>query len=507
MSDIEKRESPESGEFPEILDSKDNHQSLEDDASKEARVAESAAELGVNTKRLQWKIDLAVVPPFCLLYFLSFLDRVNIGNAKLYGLSEDLNLKGNEYNTALTLFFVPYIFFELFSNYIIKMVRPRYWLAGCILLFGVISIGMGFSKNFGALAACRFLIGVTEASTFPGIFYILSTYYTKYEAQRRFSAFFSVTTLAGAASGSIAWRINELDGVHGIASWQWIFIIEGAFTAGLAFVLLVIIPDFPEESRFLNDAERSYLKQKLAIVNGSESAHEIKFTPRDVLVVLKDYMVWIPTLAYFFLIIGAYSYAYFSATIVAQMGYTAQLAQAHSVYPWLVAFGLCNITAFALDRVKMRYPFIIVASIIAVVGLAMVLGAPNDAQVRYGGCFLAAAGLYTAMPQLVCWSSLSFGNHIRKSVGTAVLIGGGNIGGIIATFLFLQKDAPLYKTGLGVCIAMTAACIFAATAMVLVFRYQNRKKLTPEFQARFDELPERDQLMAGDRGPNFKYMY
>lgn len=507
MSDIEKYESPKHvDESAEDLFSQRSHQQFADVADNEARVAQLAQEMGINTRKLMWKIDLWVVPPFCLLYFLSFLDRVNISNAKLYGIVDDLHLKGNEYNTALTLFFVPYIVFEILLNYVIKKIRPRYWLAGLIFIFGVISIGMGFVTNFGGLAACRFLLGMSEALTFPAIFYVLLTYYSKYEAQQRFSAFFSVTTLAGAASGSIAWRIKDLDGRYGIAAWQWIFIIEGTFTAGLAFVLLFLIPDFPEELRFLNANEVEFLKRKLEIINGSLSAHEIQFKIKDVLNVLKDYMIWLPTLGYFACIIPAYAIAFFLAQIVKDLGYTAVAAQAHSVYPWLCAFGLCNIVAFLSDRTRWRYPFFLATGCIAIAGLGMVLGL-TDANVRYAGTFLTCMGLYTAMPTLICWQTLSFGSHIRKSVGLACIIGFGNIGGIISTFLFLQKDAPQFTTGLAVCIAMMALSLIVGTAILISFWWQNKRKQTPEYQNYFYSLPEREQKMLGDRAPTFKYMY
>jgi MFS family permease len=454
-----------------------------------------------------WKIDLCVVPPFCLLYFLSFLDRVNISNAKLYSLSEDLNLQGDQYNTALTLFFVPYIVFEILGNYSIKLIRPRFWLSACILLFGAISIGMGFTQSFGSLAACRFLIGITEASTFPSIFYILSTYYSKAEAQRRFSAFFSVTTLSGAASGAIAWKIKDLEGVHGLRSWRWIFIVEGIVTCGCAFILLFTIPDFPEESRFLKENEINFIKRKLELYSGTKSAFEVKNKLKDVVKCLKDYLIWLPALTYFGLIIPSYGYAYFAATIINEMGYTAVSAQAHSVYPWLCAFGCINIIGYISDRHKRRLPFALGACIVAIIGLALVLGAKTSPKARYAGCFFAASGLYTAMPLVVCWAALNNGSHIRKSIGTAWQIGFGNIGGIIATFIFLAKDAPVYKPGLSVSIAGVCFAMICAISYFIVIRRLNHLKKTEEYKNKFFSMDERAQAVAGDRAPQFKYLY
>jgi MFS family permease len=246
------------------------------DEVKDTQIETLANEMGINHKKLMWKIDLWVVPPLLILYFLSFLDRVNISNAKVYNLESDLGLKGHQFNTALTVFFVPYIIFEIFSNFFLKMFKPHVWLTGCIVLFGAVSIGLGFVTNFAGLVACRFLLGLFECGTFPGIFYILGTYYTKNESQKRYSFFFSSTTLAGAAGSAIAYKISELDGRHGIASWRWIFIIEGTVTVGLGlFVLFWTIPDFPETARFLNENEREFLRKKLEIYS-IQSAFDVK---------------------------------------------------------------------------------------------------------------------------------------------------------------------------------------------------------------------------------------
>ncbi|CDR39662.1 CYFA0S03e05864g1_1 [Cyberlindnera fabianii] len=477
------------------------------DEELKERTSALAAELNINQTKLMWKIDLCVVPAFVVLYFLAFLDRINISNAKVYGMAEDLNLVGNQFNIALTVFFVPYIFFEVASNYFMKKVPPHIWLSACILAFGAITLGLGYVKNFSGLVACRFFLGMMESATFPGIFYVLSTYYTKLESQQRFSAFFSCTCLAGASGGAMAYRIHDLDGVHGLASWQWIFIIEGAFTMGLAFVLYFIIPDFPESARFLNDNERDFLKRKLEL-NSVSSGFETKYNWRDVAYAFfHDPLFIITAFCYFCLIVPSYGYAYFAPTIINQMGYTAVAANQHSVYPWLLAFGVSNIVAFFSDRTKIRLPYAIVCSAVAVVGLSLVLGLTDNPQGRYAGCFLTAAGLYTAMPQLVCLTSLNFGGHLRKSLGTAFQVGFGNIGGIIATFIFLAPDAPVYKKGLGISIAFGALSIIVFFGLWALLIYRNNKKLTTEYREKFFAQSEKDITLQGDKHPSFKYMY
>jgi sugar phosphate permease len=119
-------------------------------------------------RKLLARIDMRVLPFLCIMYLLAFLDRVNIANADVFGLSEELNLKSNEYNTALVIFFVPYCLFEIPSNILLKHFKPHVWLSVNMFLFGFVTMMMGLVKSYGALLACRFFLGVFETGMFPG---------------------------------------------------------------------------------------------------------------------------------------------------------------------------------------------------------------------------------------------------------------------------------------------------------------------------------------------------
>jgi len=118
---------------------------------------------GVSERRLLTKIDLRVVPVLSILYLLAFLDRTNVANAAIYGLREELGLVGTQYSTALTIFFVPYILFEIPSNIVLKRLKPHVWLSFCMFMFGLVTLCQGFVKNWAGFMTTRFLLGVFEA--------------------------------------------------------------------------------------------------------------------------------------------------------------------------------------------------------------------------------------------------------------------------------------------------------------------------------------------------------
>jgi MFS family permease len=186
------------------------HNELADKIDGDLDVVDPIAE-----KKLLWKVDLHVVPPLLILFLLAFLDRVNIGNAKIQGMTTELHMQGQDYNIALFIFFIPYILLEVPSNIIIKKVAPSTWLCIIMFLWGVCTIGQGLVSNFAGLVAMRFLLGMFEAGLVPGSVYLISMWYKRFELQWRLSVFFCASIIAGAFGGLLAYALAHMDGIGG----------------------------------------------------------------------------------------------------------------------------------------------------------------------------------------------------------------------------------------------------------------------------------------------------
>jgi MFS family permease len=373
------------------------------------------------------RIDFRVIPFLCILYLLAFLDRVNIANAKSFSLVNDLNLTGVQYNTALTMFFIPYIIFEIPSNIFLKRLRPNVWLSLCMFLFGVVSICQGLVTSYGGLLTARFFLGLFESGMFPGSFYLIGMWYKRSEAQRRYSFFFSSTTLAGAFGGLLASAIGKMDGMRGYHGWRWIFILEGCLTCIVAVIFFFFIPSFPEDAKWLTEEERNYIKARLQVDQG-RSAAERKITLRDVGRVFKDYKIYIGGLMYFGLIVPAYGYAFFAPSIIATYGYSPIRTQLFSVPPWACAFAFAMIIAFLSDKFKHRFLFALIPICVSITGFGILITVHNNYHLEYAALFLVTMGTYSAMPVIVCWFNMNLGGHHRRAVGIAWQVGFGNIG-------------------------------------------------------------------------------
>lgn len=414
------------------------------------------------------------------------------------------------------LFHSLYSFRNSFKLSFEKM-KPHLWLSLCMVLFGTVFIAQGFVKNFGGVVTTRWFLGMCKAGMFPGCFYLLSMWYRRDEAQKSYSFFFSSTCLAGAFRGLIAAGLNNLDGKRGIEGWQWIFIVEGAITVFCSLVLFFVISDFPEDASYLKDNERQFIKEKLSLDVGDFS-HDIPLDVKGILQVFKEWKVSCAGLGYFFLIVPSYGYAYFAAAIIRTLvhslkpgqhtsQYLAIQTQFYSVPSWVAAAGFFMILAVISDRIRHRVTFAIFSCLTAVAGFIMLLSNHTNVHVRYGDLFLVVSGLYTAMPLFVCWTNMNFAGHHRKAVGTAWQIGFGNIGGIIATFTFLAKDAPFYTKGLAIGIAFTVCPALTMIVYAAGLYYENKHKFSAKNLAKWDTYPIEKKKALGDLSPNYVYNY
>jgi MFS family permease len=172
------------------------------------------------------------------------------------------------------------------------------------------------------------------------------------------------------------------------------------------------------------------------------------------------------------------------------------------VPPWAAAFVFAMLIAYASDKTRHRFAFAIFPILIAVAGFAILLAVHDNRHVQYAALFLVTMGAYSAMPVIVCWFNMNLGGHHRRSVGTAWQVGFGNIGGIIAVFAFLQKDAPKYITGYAICIAFSCLSALSCGVYLVACAVQNRSRAKA---VRDISLTEYEKTELGDMSPDYRY--
>ncbi|KAL4912985.1 major facilitator superfamily domain-containing protein [Aspergillus aurantiobrunneus] len=462
----------------------------------------------INERKLMTKIDLHLLPCLCVMYMITFLDRVNIGNAAALGMREDLNIvTGLKYNAALMIFFIPYILFEIPSNILLRKLKPHVWLSFCVFCFGLILIFQGLVETWSALVVTRWFLGTFETGMLPGCVYLLGMWYKRCEAQKRYTFFASSTILAGAFGGLLASAIGKMEGIRGYSGWRWVFILEGMGTCLMAAVVFYVLPDFPEDCKWLDERELEFLCDKMAGEAGKLTGN-VRMGWRDILGVFRDWKIFVAACMFFGQVVSAYGgYAYFAPTIIKTYGYGEIKTQLYSVPPWAAAYGCSLILACLSDYFRNRYVFAVLPILLGMAGYGILLSIHDTAHhsIQYGALFLITCGCFSAGPVFLCWFGMNLGGHTRRSVGTAFQIGFGNIGGIVGTYSFLEKDAPLYRNGY--IIGLSFACFSAAMATVYLIGvwYENRQR--ERIMAEGRQVTAEDEERLGDLACTYRYAY
>ncbi|KAG2075430.1 MFS general substrate transporter [Suillus decipiens] len=445
------------------------------------------------------KIDWHLLPFVTLFYLLSFLDRSNIGNAKVGGMATDLKLTGLKYNIAAAVFFIPYSFAEVPSNIALKLSRPSRWIPSIMVAWGIVMTLMCLVKSYQSLVVARVFLGLTEAGLFPGVNYYICLWYPRSERSKRIAIFFSAASVAGAFGGLLAYGIERMEGVGGLHGWQWIFCLEGIATVLVAVVSFFYMHDYPETAKFLTEPERLYIVDMVKRDAIHLSSH---FDTRFVWQAMKDYKTYVQMLIFLGLVVPIYAIALFSPTIINELGYSAANAQLLSVPPFVAGAIATIIVGVYSDKYKLRVPYIIGGALVALVGYIM-LYCSVRAGPSYAGACLAALGTYPTIPIIIAWAGSNAGGDLKRAVVLAMVVGFGNLGGICSSFIYI--DPPHFHIGHGTVMGFLSLSIIMSLFAMWDYNRLNKKK---EAQCLADDITDdkgyefRDM---GDASPLFRY--
>ncbi|KAK6596412.1 transporter C1683.12-like protein 3 [Botrytis cinerea] len=367
------------------------------------------------------KFDRKLVVFVALLYMLSFLDRSNIGNAKIAGLERDLHLDSNKYEWVVTAFYIAYICFE--------------WMRLLVL---------------------RTLLGIGEAG-FTGIPFYLSFFFKREELAFRTGIFLSAAPLATSFASSLAWGIVKLGERSPIAPWRLLFLVEGFPSVLVALFAWHHIPDSPNTASYLTTREKKIARLRLRHeVTSSPSA---KTTPssglkiREVFLTFRDPKVYLTALMFFFSNMAFSSMPIFLPTILTHMGHSASTSQALSAPPYLLSFFSVLLTSYLSDKFCSRSPFLIFHALLSSLGYTLLALPPHfiSPSIRYLAIYPACVGFFCVITILITWTLNNQPSSSRQGTGFAIMQMVGQCGPLVGTRLYPETQAPYYTEGMGVC--------------------------------------------------------
>jgi ACS family tartrate transporter-like MFS transporter len=374
--------------------------------------------------RVLRKISLRIIPFIMLLYFVAFIDRVNIGFASLT-MNKDLGLSPAVYGFGAGIFFWGYFLFEVPSNIILHKIGARIWIARVMITWGLVSAAMAFVQGASSFYVLRFLLGAAEAGFFPGIILYLSYWFPARQRAAVVALFMAAVPLSTVLGSPVSGALLEMDGILGFKGWQWLFLLEALPAVLLGFVVLGFLTDRPEQAKWLAEDERRWLVDTMNAENAGKAAVASHSIWRG----LADPRVLALGLVYFGTSAGLYTLGVWAPQIIKQFGLSSMQVGVLNALPATAAVIVMILWARNSDRTGERTWHVVAACLLAAAGLALA-GLSTGVVAVLAALALVNIGVSSAKPPL--WSMPTmFLSGSAAAAGIATINSIGNLGGFV----------------------------------------------------------------------------
>ncbi|WP_322106549.1 MFS transporter [Paraburkholderia sp. J41] len=384
--------------------------------------------------RLYSKIASRLLPLLLLMYVVSFLDRINVGFAKLQ-MAGSIGLSDAQYGLGAGIFFLGYCVFEIPSNLMLHRVGARLWIARIMIVWGLVTMLTLLVQGPRSFYAARVLLGVAEAGFYPGIILYLTTWFPTKVRSQIMAIFICGIVIAGMLGGPISGGIMAgLDGAWGFAGWQWLFALEGLPAILLGIVCLRSLPNGPASARWLTDEERTLHEEDQR--RDRAATRSLPGQAYRIGLVFRNRNIWLLVIANFSNLATSYAVSFWMPQIVRNFGLTKNLAVIGLITsaPFLLAGIAMLFAGRYADRTGDRRRPLCVGLFVACVGLTMTglyMSVPGAA---FSGLVLACVGTMVATPTLWALPGM-FLSGSAAAAGIALMTTVGNLSGYVAPFL------------------------------------------------------------------------
>ncbi|KAI1469280.1 putative MFS transporter [Daldinia caldariorum] len=448
----------------------------EEEQEQENVVVDTLATRRALERRLRLKVDLRLCTIAGILCSLNLLDSGVISSASVTSMPSDLDLTGNRFSVSIFIFTISSIAFQLPSTLAVRTFGPRLWFSFITFCFGLITMCTAFIQTWRQMIALRVLLGISMSGIYPGLTYLISTWYPRREQQTRF-AFLQTGEVVILATGSIVnFGLNQLDGKGGIAGWRYMFLVQGLISIVIGFVTYFWMVDFPEEAHrsfwFLTPEE-----QELAVARINADRKDVEpdtFSWGKVFVHARDPKVYGFACMFFLLNLVSTALSYFLPIILQSgMGFDEDQSILLSAPPYYYAVIPVLLSSIIGDRFRIRGPVIIFNCVTLIVGFCM-LGFAEQVTVRYVGTYLATGAYVSNWAALSAYQANNIAGQWKRAFTAAAVTALNGAGGIAGSFIVRSQEAPHYTTAVWVSIGSHIIIIAIVGAFSAYFFFANR---------------------------------
>lgn len=387
-------------------------------------------------RKAAWRL----IPLLCIAYIISYIDRTNVGFAGLT-MNADLGLTPSQFGFAAGMFFVGYCLFELPSNLALQKYGARRWIARIMITWGLAAAATSFATGPISYNVIRFITGVCEAGFYPGVLFYIATWFPVAVRGRIMGWFVVAVPLSSVISGPVSTSLLHMQGMAGLAGWQWLFIIEGLPACLLGVVVLLVLADKPEDAHWLTDAEKQALRVQLDAEHHPE-------TKRDLWSALKDPCVLILSLAYFFFVTGSIGVNVWLPQILKRYELSTLEIGFISALPYLLGAIALIAWSYVLDQSRKYLKHYVIGCLVS--GVGFLLSVVFDSLwLAVAGVSVALIGMSGARPAIFCIPPRYLAGAAAAG-GIALINSLGNLGGFLGPYVmgWLRETTGSFSAGL-----------------------------------------------------------
>ena len=413
------------------------------------------------------KVTWRLIPLLLLCYIVAYLDRVNVGFAKLQ-MAGELGFSDAVYGLGAGMFFIGYFFFEVPSNIILHRVGARVWIARIMVTWGIVSGGMMFIQTETQFYVMRFLLGLAEAGFFPGIILYLTYWYPSHRRARIVSMFMTGIPLAGVIGGPLSgWIMKSWDQVNGLHGWQWMFLLEAIPSVLIGVVVYFYLDDRITSAKWLKDEERDLLQKRI-----EEEESDKEHVP--MMQVFKSGRMWTMSAIYFTMAMSLYGVSFWLPTIIKGMGVTDNFEIGMlSSLPWIASVFSMLLFARSADKMRERRWHVIVPMLMGSTGLILSVLLSSNHYLSFAALILACMGIVSAIP--LFWSlPTAFLVGAGAAAGIAAINSIANLAGFLAPYLVGWLKQLTSSTDSGMYLLAAVLVIGAAITLMVPAKLVNR---------------------------------
>jgi len=420
-------------------------------------------------RRTYAKVFWRLVPFLMLCYVIAYLDRVNVGFAKLQ-MGQDLGFSETVFGLGAGIFFLGYFLFEVPSNLLMSKVGARIWIARIMITWGLLSACFMFVKTPTSFYILRFLLGAAEAGFYPGVILYLTYWYPAHRRAKIIAVFMSAIPVAGIFGNPLSgWIMDAFHGTSSLSGWQWMFVIEAIPAVLIGVVVLFYLDNGIAKAKWLSAEEKQLLTREIEI----DQQHGKK-GPHTVSGVFADRRIWWMAAIYFAFVMGQYALTFWLPTLVKSTGITGNLnIGLLSAIPFLCAIVAMNLFGRSADRRRERRWHLIIPALMGAVGFTVAASYSHNTVVSLVFLSLAAAGVLTCAP--LFWSlPTAFLSGTAAAAGIAVINSVGNLAGFVSPYLIGYLKDTTGSTQIGMYVLAASLVIGALLVWFVPKQLVNR---------------------------------